>query len=76
MALFSARNLLTLTLPAFAKNKNKKKTEGEISVNRTTLFLPLEDTCCFLGHYSSCGINLNFLSPRLITQCRHSSQHN
>ena len=41
MALFSARNLLTLTLLAFAK---KKKKQGEISINRKTLFLPLEDT--------------------------------
>ena len=41
MALFSARNLLTLTLLAFAK---KKKKQGEICINRKTLFLPLEDT--------------------------------
>ena len=42
MALSSARNLLTLTLLAFAKKKKKK--QGEISINRKTLFLPLEDT--------------------------------
>ena len=42
MALFSARNLLTLTLLAFAKKKKKK--QGEIFINRKTLFLPLEDT--------------------------------
>ena len=39
MALFSARNLLTLTLLTFVK-----KTLGEIAINRTTLFLPLEAT--------------------------------
>ena len=44
MALFSARNLLTLTLLAFAKKRKKKKKQGEISINRKTLFLPLEDT--------------------------------